>query len=74
MKNKHIILTSCLLLVGSAGSSFAAYTLTNGDFATNDTTGWTTSGSGVSVASGAATIVAGVKNLPRLQQWHHGND
>ena len=52
------LITSCLFILGCATSSFAAYTLTNGNFATNDSTGWTTSGS-VSATSGAAVIGAG---------------
>jgi hypothetical protein len=58
MKHKHILITFCLFMVGSANSSFAAYTLTNGNFAGNATTGWTTTGT-VSAASGAAVISAG---------------
>lgn len=57
MKTKHLLATSCLLILGSTTSSFAAYTLTNGDFASNDTTGWATTGT-MSAASGAAVVSA----------------
>lgn len=58
MKDKHLLITSCLLILGGATSSFAAYTLTNGNFASNDTTGWTATGT-VTAASGAAVMSTG---------------
>ena len=58
MKHRHLLITSCLFIFGGATSSFAAYILTNGNFATNDSTGWTTTGS-VSATTGAAAISSG---------------